>query len=671
MREYELATERLEILASIHALDDNQEKLADLQKQLSCFEDGTINSLRQLPAIQNGDRSAEALAELKKQLKELKSPFFKEFCEKLELEVNNPDAILADLLQKRAENGLKLKELITEEVSDRPVVSEALEQYLAALNRHFSTYVPLILKETQGEGEARDPIRIEKITKICADFKSDCAKEKEALLSALSDHPKLKTYLEVFAYSYNHAGSIPLENLYFRVVGSKKNEISRNEALDHFSENCEEEKHKIEDGIALCHEKQRECERLQAELKAFDDVYFNHPVIAAVMPRHQLWKLGTDARDHSYGRSVYDEGLHRRIHIGMQEPGYMDGMETALAFVLRSADVDLTTDFIGQVHRIACYFSELPDAQDHQQFYPSHAGYLRILNDFTSEQGIREVAEWGVWKDPNFCLYGDSATLNSNNVTEFLAQLEEKKKLVMGRDGSQNTGEYIGEYIQKYNQWMTEAGDDENKKLIAIAKLCRLIDCSHPFADGNIRTVRLLMLMLMIRNNLTPTMMMDPNIMDGYHSSEIVRAIKEGQHTYELECLLAKNDEPGMKESLKEKIIDQCVEQHGLFILNNEKKLCELFPSHIDLIKARAECARNKPDQGYYKSYEHEKVRAHYEKHAQAAFDKNRSIAENNERILSESSGQTLFGARAKEARASELSPQDQNASDKKPGATS
>lgn len=520
-REYKLAAQRLEILASIRALNDNQKKLEDLQQQLSCFEASKIDPLLQLPAIRHGDRSADALAELKNQMSALESPFFKTLCEKLE--IKNANVIFSETIQKYSSTASSVgREALKASFSNQSDKEQYL-RYLDVCKQHFSTYAKLIFQSAQTQD-------VETYRQTLAEFKKACANEKDVLKQSISQNPM--SWIENTLF--DPADPSLLEYLYGDVVNSKKKEISRNEVLDHFAENCASEKRKIEDAIAQCREKQRECERLQEELKRFDDAYFNHPNITSVIPRDSLWKLGVDARDHQYGRLVYDNKLHGRGTLLDAEPGYVDGMETALAFVLRSTGNELTPDFIGQVRRIACYFEYLyfdrisdafgPPDMSNTNYYPDFHGDFPISSTASSEEGIKEMIRLQVW--------------NVDNEQEFLERLKKDNKIhVSGIIGKDNPGrDHMANYIQQYHQWMVEAGDDNNKKLLAIAKFCRLIDCSHPFKDGNIRTVRLLMLKLMIENNLVPTMMMDPNMLDGYHSSEIVRAMKEGQHVYEAAC---------------------------------------------------------------------------------------------------------------------------------------
>lgn len=653
--EYELATQRLEILAKIRTYktyDETEKELKKLQEQLQYFDDSLIEPLLKLPAL-NGDRSQTAIEALKNELEKFKDvKFFKEIYQLIT--ASDPNAIFAKFKDQCVEFVTEFVKVMMEDVNHQPLVAEVLKQYIAAYDEYFAECLPKILQQMQKETGSKyvdyvdsvDQLRKDPIIQnICDDFESKCNLAKEKVLNSVSKEHREELQKQLDRISvFHYSGAKTLRRLYLRIEGSKENEMSRNEALDHFKEKITQTKQEISSGIEKCHETQRQLQRLQEELKNFDEWYFSHPNIKRVIPRNQLWKLCVDARDHRYGSLVYDEGLHGRgDFLDRREPGYLDGAETALAFVLRSVGVELTPDFIGQVHRIACYFLHLTGLSVHSDsnmqdspYYPDKHGNLPIRRNFCSKKGIEEVADWRIWKD-SLSKFG--MTLDSSNVEEFLQFLEGQSfsPLTVGRNGSDK---YMPEYIQQYYEWMREAGDNKDGQLLAIIKFGRLIDASHPFTDGNIRTVRLLMFMLMIANDLDPTMMMNPNLFDSYHSSEILVAVKEGQHTYQLEYLLANIDKPEFEKKLKEKIIDSCEECHNLFIYNHEKELCERFPEHTALIKARTNCALEKEEKdGFNLSYTDEKVRSDFEAKTKAIFNKY-----HHERPFASALPETLFG---------------------------
>lgn len=74
--------------------------------------------------------------------------------------------------------------------------------------------------------------------------------------------------------------------------------------------------------------------------------------------------------------------------------------------------------------------------------------------------------------------------------------------------------------------------NDINGIVLAIATLAKQIEFLHPFADGNLRTVRALVIKLLNDNNLPLTSIEDPNILDGRSSAQFAEAIKIGMNYY-------------------------------------------------------------------------------------------------------------------------------------------
>lgn len=606
--EYELAAERLEILKNIQELEAGQKKLAMLQQQLE-----KIDLLLQSPVIQQGDRSASALTELKNQLKTITSPFFSSLQSKLA--TKHPNEIFTETINESA----KASEFLMKQgpASGEPL--DLLQQRLTSCDKHFSNYTKQIFELAQSAEE--DVVKKGKLLALLADFKAIIDEEWTKLISIAPT-----TFQYIKDSPFDPYAPARLVKLYNQIVNSKKDEISLSEALDSLPRNCEAEKQKLEAAIIVHREKQSEYPQLQEKLKSFDKQYFGDPDVEAIMPREQLWKLGIDAKDHGRGRLGYD----------VTEPGYMHGMETAIAFVLRSANDPLTPELIGQVRRITCYFehqfidranptSGFPDMKS-EQYYPDSPGNFPISPHRSSHAGISEMVNLGVWDEEILSIYLATDIDRQINISSYISREH------------RNPVESVEKSINQYHQWMQEAQDDNDKKLLAITKFCRLIDCAHPFKDGNIRTVRLLMLMLMIQNNLSPTMMVDPNVIDGYSSREIAGAIKEGQHIYELEYLLANIDNHDNKDKLKAKIIDHCEERNVVFIANNVRKLCELFPEHAALMKSMAQCAQNK---NFYLCYKDPEKQSAHEAYVKTVFDQYHTQPD---RTLTSTRG-TLFGS--------------------------
>ncbi len=77
---------------------------------------------------------------------------------------------------------------------------------------------------------------------------------------------------------------------------------------------------------------------------------------------------------------------------------------------------------------------------------------------------------------------------------------------------------------------MSKTDDDI---LFSIAELVRKINYFHPFWDGNIRTLNLIIFKLLKQNNLSPSILHDPNCLDTHPSYMIAEEIKKGQRIFQ------------------------------------------------------------------------------------------------------------------------------------------
>lgn len=79
-----------------------------------------------------------------------------------------------------------------------------------------------------------------------------------------------------------------------------------------------------------------------------------------------------------------------------------------------------------------------------------------------------------------------------------------------------------------------ESAKSEYDKLKVIAQYIQDIECMHFFADGNCRMVYLLLNKELLKNDLKPVILFDPNMFDRMSSDNLVNAILEGQDAFEL-----------------------------------------------------------------------------------------------------------------------------------------
>lgn len=324
------------------------------------------------------------------------------------------------------------------------------------------------------------------------------------------------------------------------------------------------------------------------ELREFDKTYLYDKRITQFIDRDDLWKLGVDAKDHCYGRHSYDEGTNADK---IAEPNYIDAMETGLAFMFRTIGEELTPDYIKNLHQICCSSvrgaqTEIANISSKVKY---QGGRQPLLKGEVTKEGIEEIAEWKFAQAFVFSKlepvqihyltskninefyellqeggYGESKvnydideadltreyleematwnyakvsairlkpkfhklTLSPDNVTEFFNFLHVDKNDKAIVTFETDVEQYIKIILSEYYQAIQKAHDDD--RLLAISKLAKKIEYLHPFIDGNTRTIRLVLLKLLIENGFDLTYIYNPNLIDGYSSKQIVGLIKEG-----------------------------------------------------------------------------------------------------------------------------------------------
>jgi len=78
--------------------------------------------------------------------------------------------------------------------------------------------------------------------------------------------------------------------------------------------------------------------------------------------------------------------------------------------------------------------------------------------------------------------------------------------------------------------FLPEHSSPLDKKLELIIRTCQDLDQAHVFADGNIRTIAFLVMnKMLIENDLNPTCMYDPNVLDCTDIKTLIEHVKTGQ----------------------------------------------------------------------------------------------------------------------------------------------
>ena len=91
----------------------------------------------------------------------------------------------------------------------------------------------------------------------------------------------------------------------------------------------------------------------------------------------------------------------------------------------------------------------------------------------------------------------------------------------------------IDNIINVFHTSMAAQGISEAEKIRAIATCLHEILLTHPFSDGNGRTMALLLNKLLLQYNCSPSILDNPTIIDAFSIEGICNKIREGQRTFE------------------------------------------------------------------------------------------------------------------------------------------
>lgn len=288
----------------------------------------------------------------------------------------------------------------------------------------------------------------------------------------------------------------------------------------------------------------------------------------------EIWKLLIDAKDHPYGKNAYDEERTCAYNTNGStikksfpgEKGYLKSMKKALEHMLNTLGQPMTSEEYFKLHDLA--ISEVQDKDVNKKGYNKDQGYFYISNILpynASETGLREwqqkkTSVWisdilasdaiepittffrsGIYK------YNESQRpllpLSIEYLTENFDLTINSERLIFVPNHFPSPPHLLDTVFIEYYKMIDELNKTgtfpgcknedaslEDKKLEIIARICQNLDQMHLFADGNIRTIGFLLLnKFLIENDLSPTIMYDPNMLDLRSIQKIIDEIKKGQ----------------------------------------------------------------------------------------------------------------------------------------------
>lgn len=284
-------------------------------------------------------------------------------------------------------------------------------------------------------------------------------------------------------------------------------------------------------------------------------------MIFSTFPPTELWRLVIDGYQHSLGPYAFDNPRGKPGEAGYHagEAGYLKAMLEGLRYVKKYPQDRVSLPLIATLHKIATMGVEDGEiTRNHADFKKEDRLLIAMqergkmghnatssfkLNrpqaeqpgtDNVSLQGFIELVAWlkeNSEYQKYFQLVAENGTIldpSSPDILEFY----QTNHIVWncGRIQGNILAEIISNKLTEFNRKIDEA--DKNEKLTLIVKLIHELEIIHPFQDGNCRTFFLLLNHLLVQNELSPTLLTNPNRFDGFSIDELINEVKNGQVEY-------------------------------------------------------------------------------------------------------------------------------------------
>lgn len=271
------------------------------------------------------------------------------------------------------------------------------------------------------------------------------------------------------------------------------------------------------------------------------------------------WRLFIDGYRQNEGRGAFD----------LSEPGYMEAMDNAYVRMLESFEEPLSSAIIEQLHEDALSSVDNTDNEHAGEFRDDAPGDfgLRASTELDGTQnmsgnvsldGLREfmatnmqdevvVSSIGRERD-RFAIYfegNDENLLKIMTPEEIYSLLQtqlhkpdqDKKQIrfVVGHEPKTSLRTRVDSILDQYHQSLAVAQNQE-ETLLAIIRMVAQLEKNHVFADGNIRTLVMLVLNReLVKHRFTPVILDNPNQFDMFSTGELLAAVHHGMDVF-LQC---------------------------------------------------------------------------------------------------------------------------------------
>lgn len=264
-----------------------------------------------------------------------------------------------------------------------------------------------------------------------------------------------------------------------------------------------------------------------------------------------------------------------------REPGYSEAMLKAYVYAFgTSKDTGLNEDLITNIHKIAMGFGKNTDSGKYKTVdggfnfaldtvYNTSKESIKCFNYNASEKGLKELVDYWFIKHPQrplilgflpssasmdgYYIHGDTFIKTSGAekvqlTLHFETQFEIIKPIFSvacndvfleslsfiepnHRDYQSTIQNLVNAICKEYNEAIKKAVTDSDKITVIVTYIQR-IEQLHPFLDGNLRTCYILLNKLLRDNNLSLTVLMNPNRFDCCSREELVEMVIRGQNNF-------------------------------------------------------------------------------------------------------------------------------------------
>ena len=270
----------------------------------------------------------------------------------------------------------------------------------------------------------------------------------------------------------------------------------------------------------------------------------------------ELWRLSIDGKNQNDGPYVLDDkGI---LEPGFNNPGYLEGVMRAFVAANKlDKKHKLTSETIVKIHAIAIApqerakedkYGKLDVFTELSPFHTSKVTFKMILEGtqaFASKEGIKEILSSHSYKEGWYKLTKRDPKLKSELILDEsnFEQLNPNDEVIYtsminhSSDGEldnckKNFHKKIQSELNKFYHKTNELDPNSDIWMYKLIELICTLERDHYFYDGNGRTNYLLLNLLLIQNNLVPTILHDPNHIDGFSALQILNEIKKGQQEY-------------------------------------------------------------------------------------------------------------------------------------------